>query len=277
MIEFRYNNLFKLFLRHIYINLKILNHSIKRSILNKINYFDYKISIFMNQPYFGKYMTAGQAWPPRRKIMFETLKREREQNKKIKDYKILEVGSWGGQSTCLWGKICKKFGGCVYCIDTWRAAPNAPEIMKNAVKKDQIFKLFLHNVKFRGLNDYIIPIRGTSDDVANILKEEWFDFVYIDGDHGYSQFKKDLINYSKFCKVGGIVCGDDLEVIPSELDLNNARKNSEVDLIEDPKTNKYFHPGIALAIYEFFGDVSMYNGFWAMRKTKTGWRKINLN
>jgi len=186
------------------------------------------------------------------------------------------VGGWGGQSTVLWGSICRKYGGKVYCIDHWRSSENAPKIMKKAVKKDWIFRLFLHNVKSSGLNNYIIPIRGTSDDVSKILKKNEFDFVYIDGDHGFSQFKKDLINYTKFCKVGGIVCGDDLEMPPSTLDLQNARNNCEKDLIEDPKTKRYFHPGIALGIYEFFREVDMLNGFWAMRRTKEGWKKVVL-
>lgn len=148
--------------------------------------------------------------------------------------------------------------------------------MKNAVKNDKIFRLFSHNVLSSGLRNQIISIRGTSDDAINILKENEFDFIYIDGDHGYEQFKKDLMNYSKLCKIGGIICGDDLEVLPSELDLNNAKRNSEKDLIKDPKTKKCFHPGIALAIHDFFGDVSMHNGFWAMKKTKDKWKKLDF-
>lgn len=220
-------------------------------------------------------MSAGQSWTQRRRIMFQTLERERERSIK-KDFKVLEIGCWGGQSTILWASICKKYGGKVYCIDTWNASENVPRIMKNAVKKDKILKLFLHNINSSGFKDYIIPIRGASDDISKVLKNNEFDFIYIDGDHSYTQFKKDLTNYTKFCKNGGIVCGDDLEILPSELDLENARRNSEKDLILDSKTRKHFHPGIALVIHEFFGKVSMLNGFWAMRKTKNGWKKVEL-
>jgi len=57
--------------------LKSFLHSLKRLILNNLLYLDYKTNMILNKPYFGKYMTAGQAWPQRRKVMFQTLKRER--------------------------------------------------------------------------------------------------------------------------------------------------------------------------------------------------------
>ena len=55
--------------------------------------------------------------------------------------------------------------------------------------------------------------------MAEILKEAAFDLIYIDGDHAYSQFKRDLINYSKLCKIGGVLCGDDLPVMTTRDDL----------------------------------------------------------
>lgn len=253
---------------------KLLPYSLKSSILETAGYLNFKKCLLLNKPYFGHYLSAGQTWTQRREVMRKLLEKELSKSKS-EDYKVLEVGSWGGQSAVLWASVCKEFSkGRVFCVDTWMASINSPDIMKNATKKDKIMKLFLHNIYSSGLKKYINPIRGTSDEISKVLKPKTFDFVYIDGDHAYSQFKRDLINYSKFCKIGEIVCGDDLELLPSEVDLENARNHKEEDYIEDPKTGKAFHPGITLAVKEFFKEVGMLNGFWAVRKTGRGWKKI---
>ncbi len=192
-------------------------------------------------------------------------------------YKILEIGSWAGQSAILWATACKKNDkGMVFVIDTWQASENAPKGMKRGVKNNRIFNLFLHNIESSGVNDYIIPIKGSSDTIAEILKPNSFDFIYIDGDHRYTQCKKDLLNYMKVLKINGIISGDDLELHPNEIDIINAKNRCEEDYILDPKTQINFHPGVAIAINEVFGDVSMKNGFWAMRKVKDGWESVVL-
>jgi predicted O-methyltransferase YrrM len=245
-------------------------------ILRTKGYIDFKIAVLLKRPYFGSYLFASQTWFTRRSIMRRILENELSQTEN-KDYKILEIGSWAGQSTLLWASVCKKYNkGKVFCIDTWGAAVNSPKKMINATKKDKIMKLFLHNIRTSGLRRLIIPIRGTSNEVFEILKENKFDFVYIDGDHSYKQFKRDLENYSKLCTVNGIVCGDDFEISLSDLDLDNAMKHSEEDFIEDTKTKEFFHPGIALGIKDVFKNVNSYNGFWAIRKSKKGWKDIDF-
>ncbi len=70
------------------------------------------------------------------------------------------------------------------------------------------------------------------------------------------------------------MCGDDLELQVSEINLENAKKNIDSDFIPDPKTNNWFHPGVTLAVGEFFGEVSVWEGFWAMRKRGASWEKV---
>lgn len=230
----------------------------------------------MRHTYFGPIFKAGQVWPERAPIMQDLINKELE-NSSNPLFKILEIGSWAGQSTILWATACKrKNKGIVYCIDTWTSSSNAPEIMKRAVKNNRIFNLFLYNIEVSGLKSCIVPLKGSSNIIAEILKPETFDFVYIDGDHAYTQFKKDLLNYMKFVKINGIICGDDLELNLDDVDVVNAKKYCESDYILDPKTKIFFHPGIALGIKEVFGSVSVRNGFWAIRKTKDGWVSIIL-
>ena len=51
--------------------------------------------------------------------------------------------------------------------------------------------------------------RGTSEEVAQSFPDEYFDWVYIDGNHLYEYVKKDLEIYYRKIKVGGYLAGDD--------------------------------------------------------------------
>ena len=71
---------------------------------------------------------------------------------------------------------------------------------------DQVYKEVLEKVK-----DY------SAAEVCRMTSDVWFeknksiklDWIYIDGDHSYSQTKKDLNNSLKVVKSGGLIIGDD--------------------------------------------------------------------
>jgi hypothetical protein len=51
--------------------------------------------------------------------------------------------------------------------------------------------------------------KGFSSNILNEFKDEYFDLIYIDGDHTYSGVKNDLnLSYNKI-KQGGFICGHD--------------------------------------------------------------------
>lgn len=228
-----------------------------------------------NKPYFGPILAACQVDLYRQSIMQNLI--NEELRNAGPSYKILEIGSWAGQSTIIWATTCKEVKkGMVFVIDHWQSSKNEPEIMKQAAKDNMIFSLFLYNIEASGVKDYIVILKGSSDIIAEILKPETFDFIYIDGDHAYSQFKKDLLNYMNILKINGILCGDDLELCQSDIDISNAKVQCEEDYILDPITQKRFHPGVTLGIGEILGDVSTKEGFWAMRKVENGWEKVVL-
>lgn len=260
-------------------------NNFKRGIKKLINYnLPIKINFFLtilgDKPYFGINYSANQVWPERKPIM------ERLVDKEIKSsddttFRILEIGTWAGASAVIWAQACKNNNrGMVFCIDTWKGTKNTLEgddyEIKRGVKKNRILKLFLHNIRTCGLENYIIPIRASSDQAADIIKQNTFNLIYLDGDHAYSQVLNDLKNYSKLLKPGGIICGDDYELYFSQIDLTNAKKYSEMDFVKDPKTGEYFHPGVTLAINEVFKEVSMKSGFWAIRKSENGWDLIDF-
>lgn len=51
-----------------------------------------------------------------------------------------------------------------------------------------------------------------STDFAQKLKDDSLDFIFIDGDHSYDGFTKDLNNYFSKIKTGGIISGDDIKL-----------------------------------------------------------------
>ncbi|KKS00027.1 MAG: hypothetical protein UU49_C0001G0027 [Candidatus Magasanikbacteria bacterium GW2011_GWC2_41_17] len=258
-------------------SLLFLPYRIRMCIYEIDRWISFKLTCLFKKPYFGIYLDACMQPPERLEVMNELI--ESEISKAGQDFKILEVGSWCGHSSTLWASVCKKYQkGKVFCIDTWGGAENSPRMKKEAAR-DKAIKLFLYNIRASGVKDYIVPIRGTSDEMAEILKEAAFDLIYIDGDHAYSQFKRDLINYSKLCKIGGVLCGDDLPFMTTRDDLDEFfKEHKEENAVRDPITKINCCPGVFVAMKEFFGKdgVSVKDGFWAVRKSRDGWDKIQL-
>jgi len=99
----------------------------------------------------------------------------------------------------------------LYLIDPWQygmqadveTLPLTPEIQKN---RDQMY-LQVCNVFAPYPN--VEVIRAKSQDVANQFPDQYFDYVYIDGEHSYEAVKRDLNNYYPKVKVGGHIIGDD--------------------------------------------------------------------
>jgi len=59
-------------------------------------------------------------------------------------------------------------------------------------------------------------IRKTSMEATKDFYDESLDFVYIDGDHNYASFKKDLEQWFQKIKKHGVLCGDDYGIPFSE-------------------------------------------------------------
>lgn len=257
--------------------------------INELDRLKYIMCKLTQKPYFGSLMMASQTWIERKPYMRHLVKSEIQQKCKEKNYNVLEIGSWAGDSAILWADAIKESNGgngLVVCIDPWEPYVDdcniginvAPLIMNNALKKGKIYNLFLHNIKATNNNDIIKPYKGYSDQLLLTLKDSFFDLAFVDGSHYYSNIINDLNRVQRTIRDGGIICGDDLELQKNEIDIENAEKNKEKDVIFDSKTKKEFHPGVSLAVAEFFGgEVSCYEGFWAMRKTNSGWDKVEFN
>lgn len=207
--------------------------------------------------------------------------------KKISDVSIMEIGTWFGASALSWAQGLKEYldsRGSITCIDAWEpffdldVHKNQKHVleMEKLLESDLVYKVFLHNINTLPETINTQHFRGKSENILKFLKSDSFSVVFIDADHTYNYVKDDILNSMRLVQNYGIICGDDLNLQISDVDKNYAIENMNKDFINDPKTNKNYHPGVTVAVNEIFGEVSSWGGFWAMQKVDNSWKKFSL-
>ncbi len=72
------------------------------------------------------------------------------------------------------------------------------------------------NVKQKFANNPKVTIvRAFSPEAAELFEDNFFDWVYIDGNHNYSAIKNDLIRWYTKVKQGGLIAGHDYNNTPT--------------------------------------------------------------
>lgn len=226
------------------------------------------------QPFFGG-NTQGFQGDPRRHVYMAAAAFLVAPNDR--PMRILEIGSWIGASALTWAEAIATFcpqKGSLVCVDMWSPYLGAEDIAAFELIGDMDFmartgiaySLFRHNIKFAKQGVSVQHVRMGSQDILPILSCETFDLIYIDGSHYYSDVYRDIIECKKLLRIGGILCGDDLEVQFKDCDQEFARANGHRDYLRDPRTGVGFHPGVTCAVYDTLGEVFSLQGFWGMRK-----------
>lgn len=251
----------------------------------------YKYCLENDIPYFGSIMRAFQGEVKRHSVMQLLLKQECQDQA---PFEILEIGSWAGGSAITWADALRRFNqskGTITCIDSWTPYFNLEETydpalgrnyrdvyeeMEQALRNEEIYNLFKHNIKASGHVDIIKSIIGKSEEILPSLTASSFDLIFVDGNHSYDFIKNDLVHCKRLVKEGGVICGDDLELQAFEVDVEAAWKRRNEDYMLNLSCNRFFHPGVTLAVHEAFGEVSSWHGFWAVRKCQGNWGKIQL-
>lgn len=247
--------------------------------------------MLFKKPYFGPIMAAKMGRVVRHGYMQKLVELECQQKSSYAkategEYYVLEIGSWAGGSTITFASAIKKYNsgkGKIVAVDAWQSFHGTEHIekpshrvMEKALSENKIFDLFLHNIKTAGVYDIVEIKRGWSRDVLPTLPKEYFDLIFIDGSHFYKDVLLDLQNSAVLLKNGGVICGDDLELQFNEVDQEKLIANKDNDTLLDPKSSGKYHPGVTLAVSEFFGGpVTCWKGFWAMRKFGSKWQRIN--
>lgn len=116
--------------------------------------------------------------------------------------KVIEIGVFCGGHAA---KILKTDIDLLVGVDPYQHYdPGMPRL-----DNQSDFDLLYSNVMDRLQCGKYLHLRENSDKAFDLLKDQLFDVVFIDGLHTYEQLTKDLENYEKIIKKGGIIsCHD---------------------------------------------------------------------
>ena len=140
-----------------------------------------------------------------------------------------EIGVWKGDFSAFLFKHMKPKK--LHLIDPWKFIPDytwewyGGTIARSQQDMDNIFNLVWH--KFS--RDPKIEIhRLLAADASSLFEDEYFDWVYIDGDHLYEFVLADLNNYFPKVKTGGLIIGDDFHSLDIQRAVKDFCKNNGI-------------------------------------------------
>lgn len=118
----------------------------------------------------------------------------------VSNLKMLEIGSYRGESTFLFASL--GIFDEIHCIDPFDGYEEANDVLntnwKDVKKEFELNTRYFDNIKLH--QDFSYNIHHTFED-------EYFDFIYIDGNHGYEELRKDIELFLPKCKY--IIAGHD--------------------------------------------------------------------
>ena len=124
-----------------------------------------------------------------------------------KPIKYLEIGAFYGANVL---SVANTYGlhseSKLYCIDPWADYNEYPEY-KN--QQSSIYNSFISNVENSGVKDKIIITRGYSNVEIPKFEDEFFDLIYIDGNHEPEYVLEDAVLSFRKLKPNGIMIFDD--------------------------------------------------------------------
>ena len=131
---------------------------------------------------------------------------------KLDDYqnrpiKYLEIGTFYGANLL---DVAKTYAGHekseLHCIDPWIDYEEYPEY-KGTIQS--IFDVFMSNVDNSPNKNKITIHRGFSNEKVPLFEDNYFDIIYIDGNHEPEYVMEDAVLSFRKLKSGGIMIFDD--------------------------------------------------------------------
>ncbi|QNJ01754.1 class I SAM-dependent methyltransferase [Synechococcus sp. PROS-U-1] len=85
--------------------------------------------------------------------------------------------------------------------------------------------------------------RATLSECSNLFPKEFFDFIFIDGDHRYEAVKKDLNNSLALVKKNGVLAGDDYDWqdVAKAVDIFASEHDLKIDFINGENGHKIWY------------------------------------
>jgi len=118
------------------------------------------------------------------------------------NFTMAEIGSYSGDSTEIFAKACNE----IYCIDPWQ---NGYDPLDAA---SHLYPMHLVEKQFDSLMELypnIQKFKMKSDVAVKLFNDEYFDFVYVDGNHSYESVKEDIKAWLPKIKSNGWIAGHD--------------------------------------------------------------------
>jgi predicted O-methyltransferase YrrM len=124
-----------------------------------------------------------------------------------KPINYLEIGTLCGANLI---SVSKTYGinenSKLYCIDPWE---DYTEYNEYKSTQQNNYTFFLHNIKKSGEENKIITKRGYSNIEIPKLEDNFFDIIYIDGNHEPEYVLEDAVLSFRKLKPNGILIFDD--------------------------------------------------------------------
>lgn len=98
----------------------------------------------------------------------------------------------------------------LYLIDPWQYGLQA-DVDLNPTAEKQAGRDAQYQIVFETFAPFpnVEVVRMKSEEAVTLFQNDFFDYVYIDGEHSYNAVLRDLTNYFPKIKVGGYLIGDD--------------------------------------------------------------------
>lgn len=124
-----------------------------------------------------------------------------------KNLKIAEIGIFKGEfSKFIFEQLNPKE---LHLIDIFEGMMCSGDKDGNNIVWTNLSDEYTNLNEFFKLNNNVYIHKNKSEDVLNSFPNEYFDIIYIDGDHTYNGVKSDLtVSYNKV-KKDGFICGHD--------------------------------------------------------------------
>lgn len=200
---------------------------------------------------------------------------------------VLEIGWWLGASLLTWDAALGKYNngqGTLTSVDPHNPyitlTPEATEFEKQFARimtTGLAYDIFRHNTACIKVDGGFTHLRASSANALPRLRDDYFNVVYIDGDHRYSAVKFDILESQRLLANGGFLCGDDLIAQIDECDPDFLLENREKESARLPDSKSRFFPGVTAALGEVFGRVPAFEGFWAVRKSGESWDAVTFD
>jgi len=126
---------------------------------------------------------------------------------KKKPINYLEIGTFYGANLL---SVANSYGlhndSKLYCVDPWEDYTDYPEY-KN--QQASIYNSFINNVEKSGLKEKVIINRGYSNIEIPKFQDNFFDIIYIDGNHEPEYVLEDAVLSFRKLKIDGVMIFDD--------------------------------------------------------------------